>query len=186
MTDRRPPPPRRSRTAAPAPLLPPRRRPRRGPGLRGRRAVLPGLPGRWSPPSARTGRPRLAHRAHRLGHRAGARPRPRDRRRRRRPRRRGPGRGQGRAPRPPPWSRKRPRPCWSRGWARTGCWTTCRSRAWSASTSTPRRPATAAAMDKALKAAGVDATVDDHSLWLKDDRCAPGLGPGGRPRPSPP
>jgi cell division transport system permease protein len=31
-----------------------------------------------------------------------------------------------------------------------------------------RVPATAAAMSQALKAAGVDATVDDHSLWLKD------------------
>jgi cell division transport system permease protein len=32
----------------------------------------------------------------------------------------------------------------------------------------PKAPATAAAMDQALKAAGVDATVDDHSLWLAD------------------
>jgi cell division transport system permease protein len=32
----------------------------------------------------------------------------------------------------------------------------------------PKAPATAQAMDKALRAAGVDATVDDHSLWLKD------------------
>jgi cell division transport system permease protein len=32
----------------------------------------------------------------------------------------------------------------------------------------PKAPAKAAAMDQALKAAGVDATVDDHSLWLKD------------------
>ena len=32
----------------------------------------------------------------------------------------------------------------------------------------PTAPATAADMDKALKAAGVDATVDDHSQWLKD------------------
>ena len=31
-----------------------------------------------------------------------------------------------------------------------------------------KAPASAAAMDAALKAAGVDATVDDHSLWLKD------------------
>jgi cell division transport system permease protein len=31
-----------------------------------------------------------------------------------------------------------------------------------------KAPADVAAMDKALKAAGVDATVDDHSLWLKD------------------
>ena len=32
----------------------------------------------------------------------------------------------------------------------------------------PKTPASAATMDKALKNAGVDATVDDHSLWLKD------------------
>ncbi|MDR3507120.1 MAG: ABC transporter permease, partial [Caulobacteraceae bacterium] len=32
----------------------------------------------------------------------------------------------------------------------------------------PKAPAGAAALDKALKAAGVDATVDDHSLWLKE------------------
>jgi cell division transport system permease protein len=32
----------------------------------------------------------------------------------------------------------------------------------------PKAPAGAADMDQALKAAGVDATVDDHSLWLKD------------------
>ncbi|HEY2659243.1 MAG TPA: ABC transporter permease [Caulobacteraceae bacterium] len=32
----------------------------------------------------------------------------------------------------------------------------------------PKTPAGADAMNKALKAAGVDATVDDHSLWLKD------------------
>jgi cell division transport system permease protein len=32
----------------------------------------------------------------------------------------------------------------------------------------PKAPATAAMMDKALNAAGVDASVDDHSLWLKD------------------
>jgi cell division transport system permease protein len=31
-----------------------------------------------------------------------------------------------------------------------------------------KAPASAAAMEAALKAAGVDATVDDHSLWLKD------------------
>jgi cell division transport system permease protein len=31
-----------------------------------------------------------------------------------------------------------------------------------------KAPATAQAMDQALKAAGVDATVDDHSLWLKE------------------
>jgi cell division transport system permease protein len=32
----------------------------------------------------------------------------------------------------------------------------------------PKAPATADSLAKALKAAGVDATVDDHSLWLKD------------------
>jgi cell division transport system permease protein len=32
----------------------------------------------------------------------------------------------------------------------------------------PKAPASATAMEAALKAAGVDATVDDHSLWLKD------------------
>jgi cell division transport system permease protein len=32
----------------------------------------------------------------------------------------------------------------------------------------PKTPASAATMQQALKAAGVDATVDDHSLWLKD------------------
>jgi cell division transport system permease protein len=32
----------------------------------------------------------------------------------------------------------------------------------------PRAPATADTMGKALEAAGVDATVDDHTLWLKD------------------
>lgn len=32
----------------------------------------------------------------------------------------------------------------------------------------PKAPASAADMDQALKAAKVDATVDDHSLWLKD------------------
>lgn len=32
----------------------------------------------------------------------------------------------------------------------------------------PKAPASAAAMDQALKAAQVDASVDDHSLWLKD------------------
>jgi cell division transport system permease protein len=32
----------------------------------------------------------------------------------------------------------------------------------------PKAPATAKAMDQALRAAGVDATVDDHSLWLRD------------------
>ena len=32
----------------------------------------------------------------------------------------------------------------------------------------PRAPASAADMDQALKDAQIDATVDDHSLWLKD------------------
>jgi cell division transport system permease protein len=32
----------------------------------------------------------------------------------------------------------------------------------------PKAPADVAAMDKALKAAAVDATIDDHSLWLKE------------------
>ena len=32
----------------------------------------------------------------------------------------------------------------------------------------PKAPASAALMDKALKAAGVEATIDDHSLWLKE------------------
>ena len=32
----------------------------------------------------------------------------------------------------------------------------------------PKAPASVSTMDKALKAAGVDATIDDHSLWLKD------------------
>ena len=32
----------------------------------------------------------------------------------------------------------------------------------------PDHPASAADLDRALKAAGVDATVDDHGLWIKD------------------
>jgi len=32
----------------------------------------------------------------------------------------------------------------------------------------PSSPASAKALDNALRAAGVDATVDDHSLWMKD------------------
>ena len=32
----------------------------------------------------------------------------------------------------------------------------------------PDRPASASALDKALKDAGIDATVDDHGLWIKD------------------
>ncbi|MFL5296695.1 MAG: cell division protein FtsX [Phenylobacterium sp.] len=39
----------------------------------------------------------------------------------------------------------------------------------------PRHPATAQALDKALKADGVDATVDDHSVWIKDIRRAGGV-----------
>lgn len=34
----------------------------------------------------------------------------------------------------------------------------------------PHRPATAGALEAALKGQGVDAIVDDHSLWLKDVR----------------
>ena len=40
----------------------------------------------------------------------------------------------------------------------------------------PKSPASAADMDQALKAAGVDATVDDHSLWLKDILRAAAIG----------
>ena len=32
----------------------------------------------------------------------------------------------------------------------------------------PKSPASVAAMDQALKAAEIEATIDDHSLWLKD------------------
>lgn len=32
----------------------------------------------------------------------------------------------------------------------------------------PKAPASAEALDQALKAAGIDATVDDHSLWIGD------------------
>lgn len=32
----------------------------------------------------------------------------------------------------------------------------------------PAAPATAADLDRALKGAGIDATIDDHSLWMKD------------------
>jgi cell division transport system permease protein len=35
-----------------------------------------------------------------------------------------------------------------------------------------QQPATARALDRALKAQGVDAAVDDHSLWIKDIRKA--------------
>ena len=36
-------------------------------------------------------------------------------------------------------------------------------------------PAAAGALDKALKAQGIDAAVDDHSLWIKDIRRAGGV-----------
>lgn len=36
-------------------------------------------------------------------------------------------------------------------------------------------PATAAALDKALKGQGLDAVVDDHSIWIKDIRHAAGV-----------
>jgi cell division transport system permease protein len=39
----------------------------------------------------------------------------------------------------------------------------------------PRRPADARRLDKALKTEGVDATVDDHSIWIKDIRRAGGV-----------
>ena len=39
----------------------------------------------------------------------------------------------------------------------------------------PRHPANASQLDKALKAEGVDATVDDHSVWIKDIRRAGGV-----------
>jgi cell division transport system permease protein len=38
-----------------------------------------------------------------------------------------------------------------------------------------RHPATAAVLDAALKAQGLDAVVDDHSVWLKDIRRAAGV-----------
>jgi len=38
----------------------------------------------------------------------------------------------------------------------------------------PRHPADAKRLDRALKAEGVDATVDDHSVWIKDIRRAGG------------
>jgi cell division transport system permease protein len=41
-----------------------------------------------------------------------------------------------------------------------------------------RRPATAGALEAALKAQGVDAIVDDHSLWLKDVQRAAGAARG--------
>lgn len=40
------------------------------------------------------------------------------------------------------------------------------------------RPATAGALEAALKAQGVDAIVDDHSLWLKDVRRSAGIARG--------
>lgn len=39
----------------------------------------------------------------------------------------------------------------------------------------PKAPASAADLRKALSAAGIDATVDDHSLWLKDVLRAAGI-----------
>lgn len=39
----------------------------------------------------------------------------------------------------------------------------------------PARPATAAVLSRTLEAQGVDATVDDHSVWIKDIRRAAGL-----------
>lgn len=41
-----------------------------------------------------------------------------------------------------------------------------------------RRPATAGALEAALKNQGVDAIVDDHSLWLKDVRRSAGIARG--------
>ena len=38
-----------------------------------------------------------------------------------------------------------------------------------------KHPATATALDKALKAQGLDAVVDDHSMWIKDIRRAAGV-----------
>ena len=38
-----------------------------------------------------------------------------------------------------------------------------------------KAPATAATLDKALKAQGLDAIVDDHSVWIKDIRGAAGV-----------
>ncbi|MDP1632612.1 MAG: ABC transporter permease [Caulobacter sp.] len=38
-----------------------------------------------------------------------------------------------------------------------------------------KQPATAAALTQALKAAGIDATVDDHSLWIADIERAAGI-----------
>ncbi len=39
----------------------------------------------------------------------------------------------------------------------------------------PKRPATPAALRQALKSQDVDATVDDHSVWIKDIRRAGGV-----------
>jgi len=44
----------------------------------------------------------------------------------------------------------------------------------------PKAPATAAALRTALTAAGLDATVDDHSLWTRRS-CAPAIWPAGPP-----
>ena len=47
---------------------------------------------------------------------------------------------------------------------------TCRCPASSPSISIPHHPADAATLNQALNAAGVDATVDDHSRWIEDVR----------------
>lgn len=39
----------------------------------------------------------------------------------------------------------------------------------------PKAPATPQSLDKALKAQGLDAVVDDHSIWLKDIQRAAGI-----------
>ena len=39
----------------------------------------------------------------------------------------------------------------------------------------PKAPATPQSLDKALKAQGLDAVVDDHSIWLKDIQRAAGF-----------
>jgi cell division transport system permease protein len=39
----------------------------------------------------------------------------------------------------------------------------------------PRHPATGRRLDQALRSEGVDATVDDHSVWIKDIRRAGGV-----------
>jgi cell division transport system permease protein len=39
----------------------------------------------------------------------------------------------------------------------------------------PKKPANAAGLDKALKAQGIDAAIDDHSVWIKDIQRAGGV-----------